>query len=102
VDAQIQDLTQVPGTKWPTFISRRGEGSLYIPRIEQRSNCVLIATQDLHIDILMLSSLPPQEEIDGPSSRNPPRNKQRRKEGRDIVRTPGLPSAQWMCFIGHR
>lgn len=101
VDAQIQDLIEEPGAKWPGLITRRRESGLDIPRDKECASRMLITAENLNIDILMLPSLRSQEEVDGPSSRNPPGNSQRSEERRDIVRTPGLPSSQWMSFICH-
>jgi hypothetical protein len=47
---------------------------LYIPCPEQGTNCLLIPTQNEDIEILVLARLSPQEKIDSPAGRDPPRN----------------------------
>jgi hypothetical protein len=72
VNSPIQDIIKAPGMKWPDFIARRWERGLHVPRAKQRPNRMLVTAQDLHINILVLARLPAEEEINRPSSCNPP------------------------------
>ena len=101
MDSEVECLIAAPGTKRPGFIARGLERGLRIPGAQERSYRMLVTAENLHIDILMLSRLPPQEEIDGPSARNPPGSVQLSEECRDLARMPGLPSPIRLHIINH-
>jgi hypothetical protein len=101
VNGLIQDVIHAPGQKWPDFIARRRERGLHIPFAKQRPYRVLVTSQDLHINIVMLSRLPAKEEINRPSSRNPPGCSEWSKEPGNLTWTPRLPNTQWVRILNH-
>src|SRR5258708_246963 len=74
---------------------------LNIPSLEPRTDLVLISTQKEDIDILMLSCLTSEEEIECPSASDPPGNGERGKEPGHFLWLPRLPWPKMIRLVCH-
>jgi hypothetical protein len=74
---------------------------LNIPALQMGANLALIPAQKDDINILMLSCFFSAEEIDSPSTGNPPGNRERRKEPRNILWLSGLSCPKMIRLICH-
>lgn len=72
---------------------------LNIPSLKLRTDLVLISTQKEDIDILMLSRLNSEKEIECPSASDPPGNRERGKEFGNFRWLPRLPWPKLICHV---
>jgi hypothetical protein len=101
MSVRIELFVEAPGPKWQGLISWRRQRSLHVPGAKQRANRLLVTAQNLHVDVLMFPRLLPEEEVNGPSARDPLQNGEGGEEARDILWTPGQPCSPGVRLIAH-
>ncbi len=74
---------------------------LNIPSLKPRTDLVLISAQKEDVNILMLSCLNTEEEIECPSASEPPGNRERGKEPGNFLWLPRLPWPKMVRLVCH-
>jgi hypothetical protein len=75
MDTRTEEATRFPLTERPLSWKLSRVRTLDIPLTENSANFLLITSKELHIDVLMISCLYSEKEIECPSASDPPGNR---------------------------
>jgi|SRR5579875_1375200 len=101
MDTWTESLARFPLLERPCRGKPARVCSLDVPLTQKRANLLLITSENLYIDVLMLSCLFSEEKIESPSASDPPGNRQCGEESGNLLRRPGLPATKLICFVYH-